>query len=111
MSEIKRGQNVGERNPFFGKTHTDETKARIRAINTEYQNRPEVKELNILKQPHRTAVKMLDPQSGNEVASFYSLREAKRWVAENTKYKGDISTIKEAIQKQRVSYGYKWVCE
>ena len=108
LREVMLGRYDGESNPFYGRKHSEETKEWIKAINTEYQNRPEIKLQNKLSQPHRVEVAMFDKDSLEEIHRFISLREAKQWLAENTKYKGDVKTIKIACEKGNVSYGFRW---
>lgn len=98
----------GENNPFYGKSHSEEFVEWIKQHNKEYQNREDIKMENKLKQPHRIPVNMIDPTTNEIVESFIGLREAKKWIAENTKYKGDVSTISDAVNLGRISYGYKW---
>lgn len=99
----------GENNPFYGKQHSEEFVEWITKYNTEYQNREEVKLNNKLKQPHRIGVNMVNPHTNEIVETFIGVREAKRWIAENTKYKGDVGTISKAIESGKLSYGYKWI--
>lgn len=105
----KRRNYSGESNPFYGKQHSVEFLEWITKHNTEYQNREEIKLNNKLKQPHRISVNMVDPLSNEIVKTFIGLRDAKRWVAANTKYKGDVSTISKAVENGKVSYGFKWI--
>ena len=108
LREVMLGRYDGKDNPFYGRKHSEETKKWIKAVNTEYQNRPEIKLQNKLSQPHRKEVAMLDKDSLEEIHRFISLREAKQWLAENTKYKGDTKTIKLACHSGGVSYGFRW---
>lgn len=106
--DSRRGYQ-GENNPFHGKKHSEEFVKWITEYNTEYQNRDDVKLANKLKQPHRIGVDMIDPETNEVVKSFNGVREAKRWIAENTKYKGDVGTISKAVKSGKLSYGYKWI--
>lgn len=105
----KLGVYDGEKNPFYGKKHSEQTIKTIREKNRAYSNDPKNKEYNILNQPNRKAVAMLDKNSNMEIMRFISLRSAKEWLQENTNYKGDIGTIKKALNKDKTSYGYKWI--
>lgn len=107
LSKVRMGRFKGEDNHFYGKKHTEETKKIIKDKNTEYQNRPEIKRQNKLKQPHRISVGMYS-LSGELLMTFISLTDAKRWIAKNTEYKGDVGTLSKAVSKGNVSYGYKW---
>lgn len=104
----RRDYNGGN-NPFYGKQHSDEFIKWITEYNKEYQNREDIKLNNKLKQPHRIGVHMIDPKTSEIVKTFIGVREAKRWIAENTKYKGDVGTISKAVESGRISYGYKWI--
>lgn len=97
----------GENNPFFNKTHSEDFKQWIRLHNTEYQNRPDIKLSNKLNQPNRIEVFAIYPD-GKTALNFISAREAKRWIAKNTRYKGDTSTILVALKKGNKSYGFYW---
>lgn len=99
----------GENNPFYGKEHSPEFVEWIKKYNTEYQNREDVKRNNQLKQPHRIEVDMIDPKTNKVIKSFIGVREAKRWIAENTRFKGDVSTISKAAKNGKISYGFKWI--
>ncbi len=108
LSEARIGRFKGEENYFYGKKHTEETKELIKKKNTEYQNRPEIKKINQLKQESRIPVIMCDSKTLEVLETFGSLKEATRWVANNTKYKGDTGTISKAVNNGNISYGYRW---
>lgn len=97
----------GKNNPFFNKSHSTEFIHWIKKHNTEYQNRPEIKLSNKMKQPNRIEVYALDP-NGKIALNFLSAREAKRWIANNTNFKGDTSTILKALRQGNKSYGFYW---
>lgn len=107
LSIVRMGKFKGEDNHFYNKKHTEETKELIRKKNTEYQNRPDIKLENKLKQPNRKEVNMKS-QEDLILRTFISLREAGRWIASNTKYKGDTKSIKMACESGRLSFGYYW---
>lgn len=96
-----------EENPFLGKKHSKETIELIRQKNTKYQNRPDVKMQNKLKQPHRIPVEMYSLE-GKFLRSFISLKETREWLLNNTNYKGDGGAIKNAIAKEKPTYGHLW---
>lgn len=109
LSDARMGKFKGEDNHFFGKKHSLETIETIRQKNTVYANDPKNKRYNQLNQPHRMRVGMLDKSTDNMLEIFETIAEAKRWIANNTKYKGDVGTISKAISSGRLSYGFKWV--
>lgn len=109
ISNSKKGQNSGENNPFYGKKHSKEFIEWIKQKNREYSNDPVNLEYNRMSQPNRIAVNMFDKDSGELLNQFDSLKQAKKWIFENTKYKGDVSTIKNAVDgKKKLAYGFVW---
>lgn len=109
MCIANRRGYVGENNPFYGKKHSSETIELIRRKNSEYQNREDVKLLNKMNQPSRIGVDMINPESNKIVKSFITLTDAKRWIANNTRYKGDVGTLSKAVKNGNKSYGYYWI--
>lgn len=110
ISNVKKNQYKGENNPFYGKNHSEETIKIISEKNREYSNRPDVLKHNIENQPNRTPVKMCDIESLEEIMRFDSVSQATKWIAENTKYKGDKGTIMKAVKGQtKQAYGYSWI--
>lgn len=107
LSKAAKARFERENNPFLGRKHSEETIKLIRKINTEYQNRPDIKLNNKLKQPHRIPVDMCSIE-GELIQSFISLKDARRWLRENTSYAGDIGVIKKAILENKIAYNHLW---
>lgn len=89
LSELAK-QRTGESNPFYGHTHTEETKQKIREANSK-------------------AIAMLD-ENKNIVQIFESGAAAGRWLREQniTKNESANSSIVKAIKKNQRAYGYYW---
>lgn len=84
----------GKENPFYRKHHSEETKEKIK-VATE----------NI-----RREIIRCDINTGEELQTYSSIREATRWIGENTPFsKPDHSFISRcAAGKHKFAYGYKW---
>lgn len=65
ISEAMKGNCVGEKNAFFGKTHSNETKQIIAHKNA------------------KGAVLMLDPDTLEPIKEFFCVNEAARWLVEH----------------------------
>lgn len=97
----------GENNPFYNREHSQEFIDYITEYNTELQNRPEIKLENKMKQPNRIEVYAI-ALDGSVIYHFISAREAKRWIATNTRHKGDVSSILNASKKNGKYLDYIW---
>ena len=108
ISRAKKGQAAGEKNPFYSKKHSPEFIEWIKEYNRQWAQ--ENYEHLVKSQPNRIAVHMRDKETGEIIQTFDSLKQAAKWIAENTKYKGDVSTISDVIKgKKELAYGYKWI--
>lgn len=87
LSELAK-QRTGESNPFYGHTHTEETKQKIREANSK-------------------TIAMLD-ENKNIVQIFESGAAAGRWLREQniTKNESANSSIVKAIKKNQRAYGH-----
>ena len=84
----------GENNPFWHHQHSNETKQKIR----DYQKK---NSKNII---------MCDKETGNSLMEFESIKEATRWIANNTNFKKPDHTFISRCAKGRhkAAYGYGW---
>lgn len=110
--KLSDGRLDGENNPFHGKSHTEETKKEISNKLKKISNKPEVKKSNKQNQPHRKEIKMYEKNTDKLIKEFISLSEASRWIKNNTKYKGDRTHFTTIYNKGETdAYGYHWIAK
>lgn len=83
---------IGDKNPFWNKTHTEEFKRYVSKLNSK-------------------PVYMIDKDTGEIIKKFESLVEASKWLFDNniTSNKNCSSRIsKICLGKGKIAYGYKW---
>lgn len=93
------GDRYGENNPFFGKQHSEETRDKISSANSEH------------------TVNQIDPNSGEILNTFCSVREAAKFCIESGYTKAKLSSVMYRIyatsygrQKIAYSFGWEFVC-
>ena len=91
---FKGVSRYGKDNPFFQKHHSEDTKKKIKEFSKE-------KSKSIIR---------CDKETGKELQSYDSIREATKWVCENTPFQNpDHSFISRCAQgKHKYAYGYNW---
>lgn len=67
----------------------------------------ELEKQYIKKQKTRIRVKMCNVD-GECIKKFESIKESVRWLKNNTKYSGDQKTIKQALDTNKIKYGFLW---
>lgn len=89
------GDRYGENNPFFGKQHSEETKSKISFANAEHK------------------VDQIDPESGDVLRNFDSVREAAKFCIDCGYTTAKLSSVMYRIYAtgygiQKVAYNYAW---
>ena len=102
----------GEGNPFFGKTHTDDTKRRISearkgkctgADNPQYGKPISEDAKNKMRQKKNKAVIQIDVQTGKVIRTWESIK-----IAEETLHIRHISDVCRKLPKYKTAGGYRW---
>ena len=87
---------IGDKNPFYNQHHTEETKELIKE--------------NIRKRKANKPILMLDLKTEEVLKEFESIRDAEKFLRENTKWiKANHSFISKCARGlHNYAYGYKW---
>lgn len=117
ISEIKKGTNIGEDNPFYGKTHTSESKEKMSKGQTEAWANKTEDELKIYSEMRSSTSKemwaSMSEEQKSELGKKISEAHKGRKLSEETKRK--ISEVqkgkkksKESVQKRTESIKNWW---